>query len=154
MSKVIFPIADLYIKTRKSNGEVDYTDEAPVKHLGLFDLEPCITASSAEAYANARVAEALAAQASGQADPMEILRNPLSPWGFLVRALRCVSGTTLMDMSKHTGKTSAELSNFEFGRASPDDRMIGKVQDFFCERGTPVARDLLVKAARAAKEQS
>ncbi|CAK1568559.1 Uncharacterised protein [Burkholderia pseudomallei] len=44
------------------------------------------------------------------------LTNPLTPYGMLVRALRIVSGTTLMDMADALLTTPAKLSAMEFGR--------------------------------------
>ncbi|MCW0105004.1 hypothetical protein OIV39_31730, partial [Burkholderia pseudomallei] len=44
------------------------------------------------------------------------LTNPLTPYGMLVRALRIVSGTTLMDMADALLTTPAKLSAMEFDR--------------------------------------
>jgi len=61
MSKVTMPEPTVWIKTRKSNGEVDLSMEGPIKHVDLFDWQPCITTTQAEAYTDARVREALKA---------------------------------------------------------------------------------------------
>lgn len=59
MTKATMPEPAVWIKTRRSNGEVELCMDGPVKHSGLFDWQPLINTDQAEAYAYAKVREAL-----------------------------------------------------------------------------------------------
>ncbi|WP_260426377.1 hypothetical protein [Burkholderia cepacia] len=74
------------------------------------------------------------------------LTNPLTPYGMLVRALRIVSGTTLMDMAKALLTTPAKLSATEFGRAPITLDFALDVAAYFDALGVP---DTLVAIRRA-----
>ncbi|MDS0801760.1 helix-turn-helix domain-containing protein [Burkholderia cenocepacia] len=74
------------------------------------------------------------------------LTNPLTPYGMLVRALRIVSGTTLMDMAKALLTTPAKLSAMEFGRAPVTLDFALDVAAYFDALGVP---DTLVAIRRA-----
>lgn len=74
------------------------------------------------------------------------LSNPLTPYGMLVRALRIVSGTTLMDMAKALLSTPAKLSAMEFGRAPITLDFALDVAAYFDALGVP---DTLVAIRRA-----
>lgn len=78
--------------------------------------------------------------------------NPLTPYGVLVRALRIVAGTTLMEMSEGTGYTPSYLSGIEFGRNPVTDGVIGCTWSFLEDKGIKVPLSVFRKAAdRAAK---
>ncbi|UBM12816.1 helix-turn-helix domain-containing protein [Cupriavidus metallidurans] len=49
-------------------------------------------------------------------DALERFKNPMTPYGMLVRALRIVAGTTLMDMANYLNTSPAQLSGMEHGR--------------------------------------
>jgi len=93
------------------------------------------------------------AQASALDREPSLLR-PLTPYGLLVRALRIVSGTSLMEMSKATGYTPAYLSGIEFGREPLTEEIVSAAWHFFWGGGLCVSRDLLLQAAHAAKGQA
>ena len=76
------------------------------------------------------------------------LTNPLTPYGMLVRALRIVSGTTLMDMAQHLGRGPAELSAIEFGRKPVRDADIVDAAHFFACAGIQSTTHALTIAAR------
>ncbi|MDW9243940.1 hypothetical protein [Burkholderia cepacia] len=76
------------------------------------------------------------------------LTNPLTPYGMLVRALRIVSGTTLMDMAQHLGRGPAELSAVEFGRNPVRDADIVDAAHFFACAGIQSTTHALTIAAR------
>ncbi|WP_236658650.1 hypothetical protein [Burkholderia thailandensis] len=77
------------------------------------------------------------------------LTNPLTPYGMLVRALRIVAGTTLMDMAQHLGRGPAELSAIEFGRKPVRDADIADAAHFFACAGIQSTTHALTIAARA-----
>ncbi|WP_261513181.1 helix-turn-helix domain-containing protein [Burkholderia multivorans] len=77
------------------------------------------------------------------------LTNPLTPYGMLVRALRIVSGTTLMDMAKALLTTPAKLSAMEFGRAPVTPEFAFDVAAYFEALGVPCTEYALRAAARA-----
>ncbi|MDN7510964.1 hypothetical protein QZL91_15975 [Burkholderia multivorans] len=77
------------------------------------------------------------------------LKNPLTPYGMLVRALRIVSGTTLMDMAKALLTTPAKLSAMEFGRAPVTPEFAFDVAAYFDALGVPCTEYALRAAARA-----
>ncbi|EED98627.1 helix-turn-helix domain-containing protein [Burkholderia multivorans] len=77
------------------------------------------------------------------------LTNPLTPYGMLVRALRIVSGTTLMDMAKALLTTPAKLSAMEFGRAPVTPEFAFDVAAYFDALGVPCTESALRAAARA-----
>ncbi|CAJ9472150.1 Uncharacterised protein [Burkholderia pseudomallei] len=59
------------------------------------------------------------------------LTNPLTPYGMLVRALRIVSGTTLMDMADALLTTPAKLSAMEFDREPVTPEFAFEVAAYF-----------------------
>ncbi|WP_254214668.1 XRE family transcriptional regulator [Burkholderia multivorans] len=77
------------------------------------------------------------------------LTNPLTPYGMLVRALRIVSGTTLMDMAKALLTTPAKLSAMEFGRTPVTPEFAFDVSAYFDALGVPCTEYALRAAARA-----
>ncbi|MDN7490525.1 transcriptional regulator [Burkholderia sp. AU45274] len=81
------------------------------------------------------------------------LTNPLTPYGMLVRALRIVSGTTLMDMAQHLGRGPAELSSIEFGRKPVRNADILDAAHFFACVGIQSTTHALTIAARAGEGQ-
>lgn len=90
---------------------------------------------------------ALQEQPAMPADPIEALKTPLTPYGLLVRALRIVAGTTLMEMSRHCGVSPAFLSGVETNRKPLTANLIASAHDFFAAKGVPVTLDLLQAAA-------
>lgn len=87
------------------------------------------------------------------ADPLKLLecsiKNPLTPFGKLVRTLRIIAGTTLMEMSEFTGYTPSYLSGVEFGRKELSPGLIESTRAFFVEKGIPVTLELLQAAANS-----
>lgn len=79
--------------------------------------------------------------------PLENFRNPLTPYGQLVRVLRRMADVTLMDMSRATGKTPAQLSAIETGRKKVTKDDIIRAYSFFASKGIPIAPELLEYAA-------
>ncbi|WP_296652775.1 hypothetical protein [Paraburkholderia sp.] len=63
------------------------------------------------------------------------LTNPLAPYGMLVRALRIVANTTLLDMAKSLSSTPATLSAVEFGHKPLTDAMVAATAAFFSSLG-------------------
>ncbi|WP_254215098.1 helix-turn-helix domain-containing protein [Burkholderia multivorans] len=97
-----------------------------------------------------RVAELEAdAEAEARLTDEPSLTNPLTPYGMLVRALRIVSGTTLMDMAKALLTTPAKLSAMEFGRAPVTPEFAFDVAAYFDALGVPCTEYALRAAARA-----
>lgn len=99
--------------------------------------------------------ESLLAAHPGQPEPraevteeQPSLTNPLTPYGMLVRALRIVAGTTLMDMAQHLGRGPAELSAIEFGRKPVRDADIVDAAHFFACVGIQSTTHALTIAAR------
>lgn len=80
-------------------------------------------------------------------DPFERFKSPLTPYGLLVRALRIVAGTTLMEMAKFYGIGPARLSSLEFGRRPLTRVDIEQAVEFFESRGVSVSASLLEKSA-------
>lgn len=112
--------------------------------------------SNRYAYTAAKELRALLATRPGQPGPRAVvteeqpsLTNPLTPYGMLVRALRIVSGTTLMDMAEHLGRGPAELSAIEFGRKPVRDADIVDAAHFFACAGIQSTTHALTIAARA-----
>lgn len=77
------------------------------------------------------------------------LTNPLTPYGMLVRALRIVTGTTLMDMAKALLTTPAKLSAMEFGREPVTPEFAFDVAAYFDALGVPCTESALRVAAAA-----
>jgi hypothetical protein len=90
--------------------------------------------------------------AAASEEPKPSLGSPLTPYGMLVRALRIAAGTTLMDMSKHLGRSPAELSSIEFGRKPIRDADIVDAAHFFACAGIYSTTHALTMAARAAEK--
>ncbi|WP_186260305.1 helix-turn-helix domain-containing protein [Burkholderia gladioli] len=63
------------------------------------------------------------------------IENPLTPYGMLVRALRIVAGTTLMEMATGMGVSPAFLSSLEFGRRPATYDNAAFASDFFSDNG-------------------
>lgn len=79
--------------------------------------------------------------------PAPSFTSALTPYGMLVRALRIVAGTTLMDMSKHLDRGPAELSAIEFGRKPVTDAVLSDSARFFSHAGVPGTMEALRIAA-------
>ncbi|WP_249179244.1 helix-turn-helix domain-containing protein [Burkholderia cenocepacia] len=77
------------------------------------------------------------------------LTNPLTPYGMLVRALRIVSGTTLMEMAKALLTTPAKLSAMEFGRTPVTPEFAFDVSAYFDALGVPHTASALRAAIEA-----
>ncbi|MGX5885197.1 helix-turn-helix domain-containing protein, partial [Burkholderia gladioli] len=63
------------------------------------------------------------------------IENPLTPYGMLVRALRIVAGTTLMEMATGMGVSPAFLSSLEFGRRPVTYDNAAFASGFFSDKG-------------------
>lgn len=79
----------------------------------------------------------------------ERLKSPLTPYGSLVRALRGVAGTSLMEMSEATDYSPAHLSAVEFGRSDVTRELISATRRFFNDKGLSVSALILQQAADA-----
>jgi hypothetical protein len=79
------------------------------------------------------------------------LTNPLTPYGMLVRALRIVAGTTLMDMANYLGRGPAELSSLEFGRKPVRNADIVDAAHYFASFGIHNTTHELTIAAHKAE---
>ncbi|WP_241171781.1 helix-turn-helix domain-containing protein [Burkholderia multivorans] len=77
------------------------------------------------------------------------LTNPLTPYGMLVRALRIVTGITLMDMATALLTTPAKLSAMEFGRAPVTPEFAFDVAAYFDALGVPHTASALRAAIEA-----
>jgi hypothetical protein len=75
--------------------------------------------------------------------------NPRTPYGMLVRALRIVANTTLMDMSKYSQVGPAALSAVEFGRQPVTDEILVVTAEFFTSLGVPDTLQALWTARNA-----
>lgn len=83
-------------------------------------------------------------------DPIDqLFKSPLTPYGLLVRALRCAANVTLMDMSRSVELSPAHLSDMEFGRKPLGEETLAKVVMFFGGLGLNVPISLLHSAATA-----
>ncbi|WP_257806978.1 helix-turn-helix domain-containing protein [Burkholderia glumae] len=82
-------------------------------------------------------------------DLTEGVENPLTSYGMLVRALRIVAGTTLMDMATAMRVSPAFLSSLEFGRRPVTYDNAVFASGFFSDKGIV---DTLPALAHAAKE--
>lgn len=93
----------------------------------------------------------LAALQAAAADKREepSLANPLTPYGMLVRALRIVTGITLMDMATALLTTPAKLSAMEFGRAPVTPEFAFDVAAYFDALGVPHTASALRAAIEA-----
>ncbi|MCA8017756.1 hypothetical protein [Burkholderia metallica] len=79
------------------------------------------------------------------------LTNPLTPYGMLVRALRIVSGATLMDMATALLTTPAKLSSMEFGRVPVTHEFASDVAAYFDSLSIPGMYSALVVAIDTAR---
>ncbi|WP_261524490.1 hypothetical protein [Burkholderia multivorans] len=77
------------------------------------------------------------------------LKNPLTPYGMLVRALRIVAETALGEMAKHLGCSPATLSAVEFGRKPLTAAMVADTAAYFSSVGIPDTLHALSAAWRA-----
>ena len=91
--------------------------------------------------------------ASRTAPIIERLRNPLTPFGLVVRALRIVSDSSLLEMSYQMSLTAAHLSGVETGRKPLTENIIRAAHGFFVYKGLDVSIDLLRTAARASERK-
>ncbi|MDE1008183.1 MAG: hypothetical protein OSB38_21170 [Paraburkholderia fungorum] len=82
------------------------------------------------------------------------LAHRLTPFGMLVRALRIVADTTLLDMASHLSSTPAALSAVEFGRSPVTDEMVIDTYVFFTKRGIPDTLHALTAAQSASGDKS
>lgn len=94
---------------------------------------------------------ATAAEAASEAarDPLDAFKHPMPPFGMLVRALRIISNTLLMDMADVLQLTPAQLSAYECGRKPIPTELPRYVADFFAVYGMPDLLPTLVKASFA-----
>lgn len=127
----------------------------PGPGMTSFDYGSAIhwfTETQMQAYARA----ALADQASAQdREEQPSIYNPITTYGLLIRALRLVADTSLMEMSEGTGYSPAFLSSVEFGREAASDVLLTHTRAFFGSKGIHISHDVLTRAARAAaKERS
>ncbi|MDN7970639.1 hypothetical protein QZM91_24115 [Burkholderia multivorans] len=110
----------------------DTRDEAELASAHDFEPEPLYTAPPA---------------AGEAAQPS--LKNPLTPYGMLVRALRIVAETALGEMAKHLGCSPATLSAVEFGRKPLTAAMVADTAAYFSSVGIPDTLHALSAAWRA-----
>ncbi|WP_257765114.1 helix-turn-helix domain-containing protein [Burkholderia glumae] len=120
----------------------------------LFDTDGITENDSGDALI--RLSDAIAAVENARpvapADAGEAvasIENPLTPYGMLVRALRIVAGTTLMDMATAMRVSPAFLSSLEFGRRPVTYDNAVFASGFFSDKGIV---DTLPALAHAAKE--
>lgn len=149
--------ADEIERLRKRVAELEADAEAEPTMTGkLTDttLMQLYTLANRHGYqAFARHAKNLLAptqQPSGEVtEEQPSLTNPLTPYGMLVRALRIVSGTTLMDMAKALLTTPAKLSAMEFGRTPVTPEFAFDVSAYFDTLGVPHTASALRAAIEA-----
>ncbi|RIQ11801.1 helix-turn-helix domain-containing protein, partial [Bordetella avium] len=72
--------------------------------------------------------------------------NPLTPYGYLARALRVATGTTLLQMAMDTGSTPPEISAIELGRKEPEENWFERAALFFASKGFVISPQALQKA--------
>jgi len=87
---------------------------------------------------------------AGIDDMLERFKNPMTPYGMLIRALRIVTGTTMMEMANYLGVTPANLSSMEFGRKAVTREDVVNAAGFFASKGCVVTLPALEYALRAA----
>lgn len=92
-------------------------------------------------------------RATGADDPLERFKNPLTPYGMLVRALRVVAGTTLMHMAGHLKLRPSQLSAMETGRAAVTYQDAANAYEYFNSLHVPMTMNALDAALRASKEE-
>ncbi|WP_186043106.1 helix-turn-helix domain-containing protein [Burkholderia gladioli] len=137
---------EVMIERDEYEDTADKLAAAIAKYLGVDIGEHsnlnCPWSEALEAIENARpVAPADAGEAAS-------IENPLTPYGMLVRALRIVAGTTLMDMSTAMNVSPAFLSSLEFGRRPVSFDNATLASQFFSERGIVDTQPALVRAAK------
>ncbi|QKS60879.1 helix-turn-helix domain-containing protein [Cupriavidus gilardii] len=92
---------------------------------------------------------------AGQQSPEDrieaLFRNRMTPYGMLVRALRIVAGSTLMNMAERLGKTPAELSAVEMGRKPATPELASLTAKFFADKGIYGTQPALMVAVEASK---
>lgn len=79
------------------------------------------------------------------------LRNPMTPFGMLVRTLRSLTGTLLMDMARDLQTTPAELSAYECGRKPIPPELPRYAAQFFARHGIADTLPALTAAMSASK---
>ncbi len=88
-------------------------------------------------------------QSAMPTDPLEAFKNPLTPYGLLVRALRITAGTSLMEMSQFCGQPPSYMSGVETGREPLTPELICFTHRFFHDKGLDVTLYLLQQSAGA-----
>lgn len=97
--------------------------------------------------ARIRALESASQPGSGEAeDIIERFRNPMTPYGLLVRALRIVAGTTLMDMANHLSTSPSRLSGIEHGRKPVTHEDVVAASGYFHGTGIPGTLIVLERA--------
>ncbi|MGS1064163.1 helix-turn-helix domain-containing protein [Burkholderia glumae] len=86
--------------------------------------------------------------AANAGEAVASIANPLTPYGMLVRALRIVAGTTLMEMAIGMGVSPAFLSSLEFGRRPVTYDNAVFASGFFSDKGINDTLPALVHAAK------
>lgn len=100
---------------------------------------------------NRRELESASHPGGGEADIIERFKNPMTPYGMLIRALRIVAGTTLMDMANHAGITPAHLSAIETGRKPLFHEDVVAASGYFHGLGIPGTLIVLERAYSVSK---
>lgn len=75
------------------------------------------------------------------------LNERLTPYGSLVRTLRMVSNTKIMEMSNYLNMTPHNLAEIEFGRKPITRAVITATHEFFQEKKIDVSELLLWQSA-------
>ncbi|ABL96772.1 hypothetical protein BcepF1.041 [Burkholderia phage BcepF1] len=124
----------------------------------LLQLEPYMDsivcyASTLNEHEGNRLAKEVAEYLAASKEEKPGIDRPLSSYGMLVRALRIVTGTNLMEMSKAWGASPATLSGLEFGRHYVSKHTVHKAAKFFEGYGLPDVYNLLWIAAEKANEE-
>lgn len=131
----------VFVRVRDSEG---YINARMLRDVRRLDGTPFVTDKQA-----ATGAQGLAG--SGE-DIIDRLRNPMPPLGMLVRALRIVAGTTLMDMARDLQTTPAELSAYECGRKPIPPELPRYAAIFFARNGVADTEPAM-RAAMAASRK-
>jgi len=101
---------------------------------------------------NRRELESASQHGGGEAeDIIERFKNPMTPYGMLIRALRIVAGTTQMDMANHAGITPAHLSAIETGRKPLFHEDVVAASGYFHGLGIPGTLIVLERAYSVSK---
>jgi|GEM_PF-6868923 len=68
-------------------------------------------------------------------DIIERFKNPMTPYGMIVRAFRIATGSTLMQMADYLGVSPAQLSGMEHGRKPVTSDDAANAAGFFASLG-------------------